>query len=88
MEKTFAEGIYFDKPHEKSPDFVKGKISLQKDKLIDFVTKHANEKGYVNLDVKESREGKVYIELNTWKPEESKKPDYPEGDVKPEDIPF
>jgi len=65
-EKIFASGMYFDRPHENVPDFVKGKISVKVSEFIPFVEKHAD-RGYVNLDLKESKGGKLYLELNTWK---------------------
>ncbi len=67
-EKIFAQGIYFNKPRDGAPDFVKGRIDIKSDDAIAFLTEHTNEKGYVNLDLKESRAGKLYLELNTFKP--------------------
>ncbi len=71
-EKTFAKGIYFGKPHPNAPDFVKGKIDIKVDDLMLFLKEHENEKGYVNLDLKESKAGKLYLELNTFKPQPPK----------------
>ena len=34
---------------------------------IPFLQAHENNAGYVNCDVKESREGKLYVELNAYK---------------------
>jgi hypothetical protein len=67
-EKIFAQGIYFNKPRDGAPDFVKGRIDIKSDEAIGFITEHTNEKGYVNLDLKESKAGKLYLELNTFKP--------------------
>lgn len=39
-DKIFAKGIYFDKPKEGSPDFVKGKISVKVDDFIAFAKEH------------------------------------------------
>lgn len=64
-----AEGFYFDRPKEGSPEWVKGKISIQIEKAIPFLEQHANEKKYVNLDLLVSKEGKLYLRLNNWKPE-------------------
>lgn len=71
-ETQFPAGIYFDRPRENAPEFVKGRISLQKDQLTEYMAKHANEKGYVNLDLLKSKEGKLYLKLNDWNPEEKK----------------
>jgi len=68
MEQTniFAEGIYFNKPREGAPDFVKGKIALQPEKLYQWSKQYTNDKGYVNIDLKKSKEGKLYLQLNTY----------------------
>lgn len=69
MEKTkkvFAEGIYFDRPREGAPEFVKGRISIKIETAVPFLQKNASN-GYVNLDLKTSKEGKLYLEVNTWK---------------------
>ena len=65
-DKIFSEGIYFDRPREGAPEFVRGKLSIKVDTAVAFLTKHKNEKGYVNLDLKESKQGKLYLELNTY----------------------
>ena len=64
----FAEGFYYDDPHEKAPDFVLGNISVQVAKAVAFLQQHTNEKGYVNLTVKRGKGGKPYVQLDTWRP--------------------
>ena len=82
-ETVFADGIYFDRPREGAPTFVKGRLSIQVDKAIAFLNQHKNEKGYVNLDLKEAKETKkLYLALNAWNPEKKE-----EGLTK-EDNPF
>jgi len=66
--KTFAEGMYYDDPRDGAPDWVLGKVNIQVVKAIAFLQAHANEGGYVNLDVKRAKNGKPYMELDTWKP--------------------
>lgn len=66
-EKTFPTGFYVDRPNENAPDFVKAKISIKSKDFFEFVKKHTNNRGYINLDVLESREGKLYATLNEWK---------------------
>lgn len=65
-DKIFGEGIYYDLP-VKAPEFVKGKITIEVDKFVEFIKKHRNG-DFVRLDVKQSKAGKLYLELNTWKP--------------------
>ena len=64
--KTFADGIMFRLPSEKSPKWIKGNISVNVAKFTDFLNKVSNERGWVNLDVKDSKNGTMYIELNTY----------------------
>lgn len=38
---------------------------------MDFLAKYTNERGYVNLDLKKGQSGKWYMELNTYKNNQS-----------------
>ena len=66
-EPTFADGMIFKRPNEGAPDFVKGALSIKVDEAIAFLQKH-NSGGWVNLDLKNSQGGKLYLQLNDWKP--------------------
>jgi len=65
-EKVFGEGIYFDRPNPNAPEFIKGKIGIKAAPFIEFLNKHVNVSGYVNLTLKEAKTGKLYFELDTW----------------------
>jgi hypothetical protein len=67
MDKVFAKGFSF-KRNDNAPEFVVGKLSLKADEAIQFI-KDNSSNGWVNLDVKKSKEGKFYIELDTFKKE-------------------
>jgi len=70
MEKKqiiFADGMSFYPPNEKAPDFVIGKIAVNIDKFTMFMAEHPGERGWISIDVKKSKGGNVYCELNTWK---------------------
>ena len=71
MEKKFVDGLFFNKPRENAPSFIKGSVSFKVENFIKYLQENVNEKGYVNIDLKESREGKYYADLNDWKPEEA-----------------
>ena len=65
----FADGIYFKEPHQNAPDFVKGKLSIQKQKLMAWLEgMDAGDEGYINLDIKVAKSGKLYIAVDNWKP--------------------
>jgi hypothetical protein len=80
-DKIFAKGIYFGKPHPNAPDFIKGKIDIKAEDAIEFIKEHANYKGYVNLDLKESKAGNLYLELNTFVPSDSGPDEEPPADM-------
>lgn len=69
-DKIFADGFRFDKPREGAPTFVKGRLSIKSPEAISFIKKYA-QGGWVNLDLKLSQGGKLYLELNTFKKTES-----------------
>lgn len=88
METKFAKGIFFDKPREGAPDFVKGRMSMKKEEAIEFLkTLEASEKGFLNFDLLKSKDGtKYYFTVNEWKPE--KKEESKEGEITDDSIPF
>lgn len=102
MDKTplFGEGLFFSRPRDGAPDFIKGSLSIEPSKLIKFLkvnVQHLSPKGWMNLDLKESKGGSLYFQVNTWKPlkkpEELEQDKITEGEqssdeVNPEDVPF
>jgi len=80
-EKIFADGIMFKRPKEGLPDFIKGNISVKVADFGTFLAKH-EKNGWVNLDLKESKGGKLYLELNTWEKKVEKKGE-DSGDLPP-----
>lgn len=101
MEKQFTKGFYFKK-HEKAPSFVVGQLSIKVPDAIPFLEENQSNAGYVNIDIKLSKNGTYYCELNTWKPTKdtasedqsnqeklnNETVEYPEDTINPEDIPF
>lgn len=91
MENKLARGFFFDRPSEKSPEFVKGRMSIKVEEAIPFLQESKNDKGYVNLDLLVSKAGKLYLKLNDFKPkdsQENKGIEYPTEEINPEDVPF
>ena len=66
-ENTFLEGFFFKLPHDNAPDFVKGSVSMKREEVIKAL--QALDTEWVNLDLKVSKEGKAYAQINDWKPE-------------------
>ena len=55
--------------HEKAPDFVKANIGIKVEDLKQFLDENVNEKWWLNIDIKESKNWELYAELNTYKRE-------------------
>ena len=68
METKFVDGLFVNR-REGSPDFVVASLSFNQ-KFIDYLKENFNAKGYCNIDLMKSKEGKLYAKLNDWKPEE------------------
>jgi hypothetical protein len=66
-EIKFVEGLFVNEK-KNAPDFVNAKISINA-KFIEWYEANKNEKGYVNIDILTSREGKMYAKHNDWKPD-------------------
>ena len=77
----FAQGLYFNEPDSKAPDFGLGKIAINKEKFLGWLERQSpNDKGYVRIDIKRSKKGEVYCALDTWVPKE------PRGDSGPKPV--
>ena len=67
---VFADGIIFKLPRQGAPDFVKGSLSFKVEDAIKFLQEH-NKNGWCNVNLKVSRAGKAYADLDTWEPSNS-----------------
>jgi hypothetical protein len=93
-EIEFVDGLIVKAPHHKAPDYVKASISIKVEDLGKWLRekyKAGNE--WVNIDVKESKAGKWYAAVSTFKPkaqESQAVPAKPAGkfDDLDDDIPF
>jgi hypothetical protein len=71
-EIEFPNGLIVKAPRDGAPDFVKAAISI---KIADLTAWLAEREGeWVNLDVKESKGGRWYASVNTYKPKQETKP--------------
>jgi len=89
-ESTLPEGFYLKPPHDNAPAWIKGQIGIKVDTAIEYLQKRKNDKGYVNLDLKESKGGKLYLDLNNFIPKPPEERDQPavQSPVNEEDDPF
>ena len=72
MDRQFVDGFFFKTPRQGAPDYVIGSVSIKVDEFVKLAEKNVNGGGYVNIDVKISKKGNAYGELNTWKAKEKK----------------
>lgn len=87
--KEFVNGLIVKRPRDGAPDFVKFSVSIKIEELKKFLDQRSGE--WMNVDVKESRDGKLYAEVNNWKPskaKEEKKATEGDGFGQEEKIPF
>lgn len=95
MDNDFISGLYVFAPHERAASFVKAKLSIKPEQMIEWLKNaKANEKGFVSIDILESKKGGWYAKLDTYKKSEqtasapSEKIDFPSEEINPDDIPF
>lgn len=67
MADNKLSGIIAKNPRQGAPSFVVGSLSFKVDEFIDTLRKNAKN-GWVNCNLKTSRDGKIYVELDTWEP--------------------
>jgi hypothetical protein len=68
-EKIFADGLIV-KRKDSAPEWVKANLSVKVEEFKKFLDTH-NKNGWVNIDVLQSKGGKLYAEKNTWEPKAS-----------------
>jgi hypothetical protein len=66
MDNKYIDGLFFKKPSPKAPSFIKGKMSIKKDKFINWLNTQDTE--WVNIDILESQKGEFYGKVDEWKP--------------------
>jgi len=74
--KEFCKGLYFNETdltkniETNEKQFIFFKVSIRKKELIEYLESQNNDDDWTNIDVKRSRTGKFYGEVNTYKPRE------------------
>lgn len=87
-ETKFVDGMRWFDARESAPEFIKGTISIDPKKLVAYLRENAqymDKKGYMRITMKESKGGKIYFQLDTWKKPEQVTEQKIEED---EEIPF
>ncbi len=63
----FINGLMVKEPHEKAPEYVKAKLSIKRQELIEWLQQQSGE--WINADIKVSQSGKWYAAVDDWKPD-------------------
>lgn len=66
-DNKFINGLIVKAPNEKAPDYVKAKLSIKREELIEWLQSERGE--WINADIKVSQNGKWYAAVDDWKPE-------------------
>ena len=70
-DKKFAKGIYFNRT-QNAPNFVVGSLGINVDEAFAWIQQQQRSAtGFVNIDIKQSKGGKFYLELNEYKSKQS-----------------
>ena len=72
-EKNFANGFILTR-RNGAPEFVIGNVAINVAEFSEWLNANKNERGWINLDLKQSQNGKYYAEQNTWQPNSDSKP--------------
>lgn len=67
-ETEFVNGLIVKAPREGAPEYVKASLSIKREELIAWLAGKDGE--WINVDVKESQNGKWYAAVNNWKPQQ------------------
>jgi hypothetical protein len=69
-DKKKIDGLIVKK-NEKSPDWVLTSVSVEVESFKKWLDEKKNAKGWVNLDLKQTKDGRYYLDHNDYKPKES-----------------
>lgn len=68
-EKQFVDGLWVKEKNENVPEWIKMRLLANRIQLIDWLQSQTEK--WIEIDIKESKAGKLYCAVNTWKPENS-----------------
>ena len=70
-DKKFIDGMWY-KENDKGPDFVKANILVDVKQFVKSAKKYIDDEGKLKLEVKVSKKGNHYIEVDDFEPDNSK----------------
>lgn len=90
QEREFAQGVFVSKQSFGKNKGEIIKVSFKLDEFIQWAQENANDRGYLNVDIKTAKadKNKLYAELNTWQPAGQEGPEEDEETEDDSDLPF
>lgn len=73
MDKIFVNGLISKKVSDKAPEWILGALSINVESLTNWLSttgKQVQSNGWINLNIKKSKDGKRYIEVDTYNPQQ------------------
>lgn len=88
-EKNYANGFILTR-RPQAPEFIVGNVSINVAQFTEWLNQHKNERGWINIDLKQSQNGKYYAEQNTWQPSTDNQPTQAaqNNQAEDDDLPF
>ena len=100
-EKIFADGFVFKRQEKntaliplaptESNHFVLGRLSVKTEDAVAWLKEHTNKDGWVSINIRKSKGGNFYCDLDTWEPDKSvvdTKKEPAVKDLPADDLPF
>lgn len=69
-DRVYPPAMNWTAPRDEAPDFVKAKVGIVVEEFVEFLQANVKKDGWINFEMKESKEGKYYWELDKWEPKE------------------
>lgn len=73
MDRIFVNGLISKKVSDKAPEWILGALSINVESLTNWLNttgKQVQSNGWINLNIKKSKDGKRYIEVDTYNPQQ------------------
>ncbi len=68
----FVKGLYIDKKDTQYGEIIK--LSVKSKDFVEWLKANTNDKGYCNIDILSTRDGKKYAKKNEFKPQQQTEP--------------
>jgi len=62
----FVPGMIVKEPHKNAPPFVICQVAVKRKELGNFL--RSKDEDWINMTIKKAKSGKLYIEVDNWKP--------------------